>query len=284
MKYTTYQVLMDNASCVGYKMAQLPEVRAYASEQAGSSRRPIDVGTRVASPNEVQVSLLFPGGSSPTSARLSLTARNIVLELEVPMNRAGSVELLLLDLLGALIRPQDDGSCSLQLHMFAYSKMTKRGLIPTTTRRHEIFTVFFPHRGEDPTDSRTTAEQWKASLLQRCCQRCRDIFVYEPAHQRQGEFASCAVTKHLAHKETAGGLHAGTADSYSAVVHRWPGPALVLAGAVSQLVHGVWNIPYVCMLCQHVHALQTCACWTHKPLAMCSVLALCESPFVCSRG
>ena len=171
-------------------MAELPEVRACASEQAGTSRRPIehDVGARVTSPNEVQVSLLLPGGSSPTPARLYLTSINIV--LEIAMKRVGRVELLLLDLLGAPIRPQDDGSCSLQLHTFAYSKMTKRGLIPTSTRTHEMFTVFFPHRGEDPTDSRARAEQWKASLLQRCSQRCRDIFVYEPAHRRQGECAS----------------------------------------------------------------------------------------------
>lgn len=181
-----------------YKMAELPEseprekLRNPCSEQAESSRSQIedDIGLSVASPNEAQVSLLLPGDSTPIPARLSLTSRDVV--LEVAMKRVGRVELSLVDLMGVLVRPQEDGSCSLKLHTFAYSKMTQRGLVPTPGRKHEVFTVRFPHQGGAAADCRAAAEQWKASLLLRCSQRCREVFVCEPVHQRRGECASAA--------------------------------------------------------------------------------------------
>lgn len=182
-------------------MAELPDsgplenVRNPCPEHSKLGRNPVedDAGLGVTSPSEAQVSLLLAGDSSPAPARLSVTSRNIV--FEVTGKRFTRVELLLLDLLGALVLPKDDGSCALQLHTFAYSKMTRRGLVPAPGRTHEVFTVFFTHQGEAPADSRATAEQWKASLLQRCSQRCRDIFLHEhPLHQRQqGEVASCGA-------------------------------------------------------------------------------------------
>lgn len=166
-------------------MAELPQ--AHSSQQSGSSGGAVEgkVVSTVASSDGVQVSLLPPGFSSPVSARLTVNNKNIV--FEVAMKAVGRVEMLLLDLLGVLVRPQDDGSCVLQLHMFAYSKMTKRGLVSTSRRRHETFTLVFPQQGEQERDSRATAEEWKARLLENCSQRCRDIFVYEPTHGRQGE-------------------------------------------------------------------------------------------------
>ena len=175
----------------------LENLRNPCPEHSESGRKPVkdDSGLGFTSPSEVQVSLLLAGDSSPAPARLSVTSRNIV--FEVAGKRFTRVELLLLDLLGALVLPKDDGSCALQLHTFAYSKMTRRGLVPAPGRTHEVFTVFFTHQGEAPANSRATAEQWKASLLRRCSQRCRDIFVHEPPlHRRQqGEVASFGVCK-----------------------------------------------------------------------------------------
>lgn len=174
-------------------MAELPDSEPLENvrndpcpEHSTSGGKPVehDAGRGVTSPSEVQVSLLIAGDSSPVPARLSLTSRNIVFEVTGNSKKFTRVELLLLDLLGALVLPKDDGSCALQVHTFAYSKMTRHGLVPAPGRTHEVFTVSFT--GEAPADSRATAEQWKASLLQRCSQRCRDIFVYEPPlHQRQ---------------------------------------------------------------------------------------------------